>query len=914
MTSDPIPVLEGDAARAVQHRGSHLQIIASAGSGKTEVVSQRVVDLFATGVEPAQVLAFTFTERAAASLKTRIEQRVAGRLGEAFLDRLNGCFVGTIHAYCFRLLQQHVPRYETYDVLDEHRLAAFLTREEKRIGFRKLRRDNKLFAAIDEFMSNIDVVENELVPLDDLEEPFAGMARRFYAQLQQYRFLTYGQLVARAVDELHRPAVFASVHAGLRHLIVDEYQDVNPAQERLVALLAASPVELCVVGDDDQSIYQWRGSDVGNIVTFADRYPGVERFSITTNRRSRPGIIEAANGFAATIERRLDKTMGTWRDEVPVEGVFWRAPTEADEAEVIAETIGRMRAEGFRYRDIAVLVRASTSYPRLLEAFERHGIPVQPAGRTGLFVTDDAKRFGRTFAFIAGHDWRPEPYGWGGETVTLEGLVDDYTAGFDLDAAGRRRVRDRLQRWRAESLAPTGPANLVGDYYELLSDCGVAGWDLADPLTVARLGALARCSALLADYECVRRRARPDAAVAGEAVGGQDRGEWYFKWLAIHIQNWAQGAFEGFDGEDDVNLDAVDLTTIHQAKGLEWPVVFVPCLSANRFPSSKTGTAKTWHLPQRCFDSTRYEGTVNDERRLFYVAMTRARDWLSLSTHDTPKKQAVKPSPFLVAVVGGRPVRRTELSLPPPPPESRSDEEELLGITFSELAAFARCGLSYRLRTLIGFQPALAPELGYGKAVHHVLREVAEHTRRRAAAPTPAELDRLFDDHFFLPAANKAAHREMKERARALVDRYVERYGDDLRRVWAVERPFELHLPSAIVSGRADVILDQEDGRIESLAIVDYKTRADGAADFDLQLQVYTDAGRREGLEVRAAYVHDLAAGDRLPVDVAPTTIAAAEARVVDLVDRLRRRDFTPSPAKKTCRHCDVRRICPVAV
>jgi DNA helicase-2/ATP-dependent DNA helicase PcrA len=167
------PRLRGDALRAVRHRGSHLQIIASAGSGKTEVVAQRVADLFASGVEPSGVVAFTFTERAAEALKSRIELRVTERLGSDFLDRMNGCFVGTIHAYCFRLLQQHVPRYETYDVLDEHRLAAFMTREANRIGVKDLTR--QLFTSIRTFLANVDVVDNELLRTDQLEDPFREM-------------------------------------------------------------------------------------------------------------------------------------------------------------------------------------------------------------------------------------------------------------------------------------------------------------------------------------------------------------------------------------------------------------------------------------------------------------------------------------------------------------------------------------------------------------------------------------------------------------------------------------------------------------------------------------------------------------------------------------------------------------------
>ena len=266
------PVLSGDALAAVRRRGSHLQIIASAGSCKTEVVAQRFAELMADG-RIRGIIAFMFTERAAQELKARISARVEEEFGPQALDRLGAAFVGTIHAYCFRLLQQHVPRYETFDVLDERRLTAFLCREESALDLKNL--TGKLFASIRAFLTNLEVVENELIPLTDLDEPFRVVAEKFYQLLEQFRLLTYGQLISLAVAELETPAVAGMVYATLRHLIVDEYQDVNPAQERLIRLLAGPEVELCVVGDDDQAIYQWRGSDVGNIVEFATRYLGV---------------------------------------------------------------------------------------------------------------------------------------------------------------------------------------------------------------------------------------------------------------------------------------------------------------------------------------------------------------------------------------------------------------------------------------------------------------------------------------------------------------------------------------------------------------------------------------------------------------------------------------------------------------
>ncbi len=418
------PVLEGAALHAVLHRGSHLQIIAAAGSGKTEVVSQRVASLLDDGIPSRGVVAFTFTERAAAELRERIAARVEERLGREMLDRLNGMYVGTIHGYCFQLLQHHVPRYETFDVLDENQLNAFAAREANRLGVKALDPKGKdgLFRSIGAFLKGLDVIENELLD----------------------------------------PSV---VHAELRHLIVDEYQDVNPAQERLIELLAGSDVELCVVGDDDQAIYQWRGSDVTNIVEFVDRYPNVATFSIGTNRRSRPDIITTANEFARSIPDRLDKEMGTFR---PASGSgaevsAWAADYELDEAGYIANAVLDLHDAGLPYRDIAVLVRSRAAYRHLLEQFATFGIPVQPGGRTGLFDTPEARVLGRTLVWLAGLDWR-EGYSWG-EPVEDHDLIDEYADVFSL-GKNRRKLTDTLHQWRKAAHDDSVKADLIRDFVD----------------------------------------------------------------------------------------------------------------------------------------------------------------------------------------------------------------------------------------------------------------------------------------------------------------------------------------------------------------------------------------------------------------------------------------------------------------
>ncbi|MGR7026353.1 ATP-dependent helicase [Geodermatophilus sp. URMC 62] len=902
------PVLEGDSLAAVQHRGSHIQIIASAGSGKTEVVSQRVAALLAEGEPASSIVAFTFTERAAASLKERISARVAERLGVHALDQLGGLYVGTIHAYCFRLLQTYVPRYETYDVLDENQLTAFLVREATRLQIKDI--DGALFMSIRTFLGNLDVVENELLVPAQLEDPFRSVLERYYASLEKYRLLTYGQQIARAVAELDRPEVRDSVLKDLRHLIVDEYQDVNPAQEALIQRLTGPGVSLVVVGDDDQAIYGWRGSDVKNITSFAERYPDVATFSITTNRRSRPAIVKTADQFAHSIPGRLPKVMTATRPPMGAEVVKWVEEYEEDEAAEIAEVIVRLNRQGLAYRDIAILVRSRASYPMLLQALEDARVPVQPGGRSGLFDRPEAEVLGKTYCWLVDHDYRKAGFGNQSEPVTEDDLIRGYTRTFGLTASTAGAIRRLLGQWKEAVEQQTRRVDLVRDFYELVDVLRCKDWDLADTQAIARLGTLARFTTLLADYESVRRRARPDDAAPGEQVGGQDRGLWYYKNLAIHIANFASGAYEDFDGEPDVDTDAVDLTTVHSAKGLEWPVVFVPSLTKRRFPSAYTGKPRPWLIDRSLFDADRYEGSDDDERRLFYVAMTRARDWVSLSRHERVTKNRTASSPYWDELPD-----RFLVDCPltvPPLTSSTADGPPLLQVTFSELAAYDECGLAYRLRTVLGFQPTLAPELGYGKAVHHVMRTIAEHTKATGTAPDPAVVDKILDEELFLPAANKAAHKEMKDAARRLVNRYITDHASDLQRVWMTERPFELHLGDAVVSGRADVILDQEDGVTTGLAIVDYKTSVGEAGSHDLQLQVYADAGRREGLDVRGAYVHDLKKGTRDAVEVHTAAIATAESTVGTVLDGMRRREFVPKPGA-ACRRCDVKSLCRVA-
>lgn len=909
--SDTIPVLDGDAAAAVAHRGGHVQIIAAAGSGKTEVVAQRVASLLQDGAAPDSIVAFTFTEKAAEELKERIRERSVALLGPSATDKLGHLYVGTIHGYCFRLLQTYVPRFETYTPLDPNQLTNLLYRESSRLGLRQFDQRNRVFSGIERFQQTVDVVENEYMPLDAIPHgDFKNALIKYYAMLDNYRFMSFGTQIVEAVRALEDPYVHAAVTAVLKHLIVDEYQDVNPAQERLIELLAKpkGAADVVVVGDDDQAIYQWRGSHVANIVAFASRYPNVTTFELLANRRSRPDIVALANAFAKSIPGRIPKEMTAVRPPAgPSVSIAIGHLLEQDEADTIALDIEALHRDGVRYRDIAILVRGRAAYTTILDALALSNIPVQPGGRTGLFEQPEAEVFGATFAWISNVDWSVSK--WKKRAaVNLAGLLDRYVDVFGLDDNERQALSTHLQGWKSKRDDRNWTPSLVGEFYKLTDLLGIRDWDLTDEMQRNRLGTIARFTAVMADYESVTRRSRRDADNPGEQVGGAIGGEWFYKNFALILTNYATGSYDDFDGEDDMLGDGVALGTIHGAKGLEWPVVFLPSLKEGRFPSDKSGSLKSWLIPRELFDAARYEGSDAEERRLFYVALTRARDWAGLSSHQRVNKQSRQPSPYIleaqaIASSGGLPTNA----------EPRGAAPTSITVSYSELDAYMACPQGYLLRNELGFMPPVQAEIGYGNAVHHVLRTISEHVKATGAVPDSAAIDALMDSEFFLPFANKPAHKEMREKARALIQTYVTENTAELQRTWATERPFELYLDGVVVSGRADVVFDEHDGIANNLSIVDYKT-ALGDELKPLQLQVYTDAGRREGLTVGAAFIQDLSATMRHEVSITQADIVAAEGRVIEAAKGLSARDFTPAPERRKCSACDVRSVCGAAV
>lgn len=899
------------------HRNGHLQIVACAGSGKTETVARRVAGLLGEGVAPSTIVAFTFTNAAAASLKSRILRRVQVQLPDYDLGRLARMYVGTIHAYCLRLLQERVPQYATYELFDEHRVVGLLVREAKALGLDEFEGDT-VVDRVRLFRDTADVVENEMLPVGSLPQgAFRKAYERYLELLDRYHVHTHNLCVARAVRCLDDPDTFAAHHGALGHLIVDEFQDVNPAQVALIRRLGAAPVSVCAVGDDDQAIYQWRGSSVDFLLGFQEEFAAA-RETLAVNRRSRAGVVTLAATFAAEIPARIPKEITASRPAIPHDVHRFVCATSEEEVAHVTDAIRGLLTRGVPATDIAVLVRTRASAGIFVDALTAAGLDARCEGRAGLFQQPEAEVLARAFAFIAGVEaWKPAR-AKSSIAIDLDRLVDDLAARFDLPDARRTIVRRVLELLR-KVVPEMEEADLVTTYHRLLNALGVPQWNPDDRASARRLGVLGRFSRVVADYEHVLRRGHRRVTRGGRSLvkAGAAGGAEFVRGLADYIAWYAHDRYEDFSGEPDAEREGVTVATVHSAKGLEWPVVFVPFLTANNFPLPFTGKEKPWLLPRALFPAARYEGSVADEERLFYVAMTRAREHLYLSRHERGRR-ATPPSPFFLRVGGGRiPVSSKALWLPEAVERPPAGAAERPGFTFSELALYDRCPLRLRFSRNFGFEAPVVKERGFGQAVHHLLRCLAVRMRGGAEAPDAAELDALVRREFYLPFADVQAWEALERRARAVVDAYLTDFADDLRRVWDVERPFELHLPELSLRGQADVVLDQEGGVSGALALVDYKTRPvhDDDGSLALQLQLYAAAARAEGLDLRAAWVHDLMArapGARHPVATDGPTIDAALATLTARAKGVLARDFTAKPGEG-CRACEARPLCRAA-
>ena len=627
---------------AVMHGGGPLLVLAGAGSGKTRVLTTRITRLIADdGVEPQRILAVTFTNKAAGEMR----ERIARQLG----SEPSGMWMGTFHAIGARIVRRaanHLHRTPSFTIYDEDEQLAVLKRlmERHRISPKQY--------APRAIRGAISDAKNALVSVEEYSQlardPFAQAVALVYADLESSlrtaNAVDFDDLLVLPVRLLQSSdKELERWQRRFDHVLVDEYQDTNRAQYQFVKLLAGVHRNVCVVGDDDQSIYGWRGADIRNILDFTKDFPNAGVVRLEENYRSTPPILELANVVISANTSRMGKTLRPTRTGGERIALV-RSLDERDEAEwVMQEILSRRAQRGLALRDVAILYRTNAQSRALEDACRRHTIPYRLVGTVRFYdrrEIRDLMSYLRLFANPSDDEAFRRAIGAprrGIGDTTVEWLAERARAeALSLFAAASR----------ADILAEMRPAarTALGAFVALIARFRADVGDYSvDELIRELVIAINYAEHLRSEGEEVARdrldNVRELISGAAETVADEG-GEVGGSPLDAFLQKAALIA--DVDSLRSADADAITLMTMHNAKGLEFPVVFITGLEDGLFPLA------------RAYDDP---PLLEEERRLFYVGITRAQQTLSLTFAEERRRNGEmvhsKQSSFLTAIPKG---------------------------------------------------------------------------------------------------------------------------------------------------------------------------------------------------------------------------------------------------------------------
>jgi DNA helicase-2/ATP-dependent DNA helicase PcrA len=613
--TEPLAGLNPAQREAVLHFEGPMLVLAGAGSGKTRVLTTRIARLIEHhGVDPSRILSVTFTNKAAGEMRDRI----ARLLGE----EPKGMWSGTFHAIGARILRssaQHVGRTSSFTIYDEDDSLGVVKRIMEREGVPQKQYSPKVIASL------ISDAKNALVPPGEYEslamDPVSRTAAKIYKQLEPTlraaNAVTFDDLLVLPVEIFRKDeTTLARYRDRFQFILVDEYQDTNRAQFQFIKLLGSAHGNVVVVGDDDQSIYGWRGADIRNILDFEKEFTAAKLVRLEDNYRSTPDILHVANAAITQNIGRKGKTLRATREAgEPV--TLLAALDERDEADFILEEIkARRHREDRGFNEFAVLYRTNAQSRALEDALRREAIPYRLVGSVRFYDRREIRDLMAYLKLIANPS--DEEAFRRAIGVPKRGIGD---SSVDTLAARARDTRVSLSEVAAredlqESLRPAARKALA-DFTRLISGLRERAKDTSvDVLIQELIGEIRYVDYLQAEGpESARDRIENLSALVNGAAETviDDGGEVGLTPLDHFLQRAMLVA--GADALDP-SADAVTLMTLHNAKGLEYPVVFLTGLEDGLFPLSQS------------FDDP---PKLEEERRLFYVGITRAEEKLYLS-------------------------------------------------------------------------------------------------------------------------------------------------------------------------------------------------------------------------------------------------------------------------------------------
>jgi DNA helicase-2/ATP-dependent DNA helicase PcrA len=925
---------EQRGAAAIGH--GPVRVVAGAGTGKTAVIAERFRRLVMGGVAPSSILVMTFTDRAAAEMRDRIEDLIGA----------SAPAVGTFHAIALSWLRADG---RSIGVPSGFRIITgadrwILTRELMwQLGDLALTGDERPDDLVAPALQMLERLKQELVPLERLAawaktaedqggEPRTGSARlgsyrgesplqkdkaelmhacvrlfrAYEGACRKERVLDFEDLLTLTVRMLEqRPALLEAYRERYPHVLVDEYQDLNLAQERLVELIAGGGSPF-VVGDDDQSIYRFRGASRASLERFLRAFPTASTVTLGRNHRSSRRIVATASALVGNNPDRLPKDLRSRKSGEKVE--VWACPDGASEADAIAREAARLIGSGLAPSGIAVLCRTNAIARPIADALAAHGLPHVVIGGHGF---NDRPEIKDVIALLRA---LRDP----NDVVALARAVTRPPASLAQEAA-LAVLRDRKESPPLEALARWAPASSFAHLLQALS-AQAAVLDVRDLFfeLMEKTRYLEVASIHLEASEAARSVAnvsRFAELIAEFCETSTDRSlEAYMRHLDLVLLSQEDERPAEVEGLGD----AIQVMTIHQAKGLEFEAVFVPGLVEGRLPQS--GRSPRFELPPAVLEPLvrGREDVVAEERRLLYVAMTRAMRYLYLTraSHYEGGRRW-RDSRFLdeVTAAGGRTVVLRDIvgdRSPPPLTLTTSGEgDQAVVLSYSSISAYRECPRQYWYRHVQRLPAVQSAEAVQGVIIHETLRRAGE-SRRTGGDITAQRLRSLHHEvRAEIPFPDPRREATFERNGAAQLEAFRKRGGLDSRPEY-LEQPFTVAVDGWTLNG----VIDRIDRTPASWRIFDYKTgRPLGRRPRDLQMALYAlgaeSALKLDALELEIVY---LASGESVLVEPTGQLLSEAARQGTEVADGIRAGRFDARPDRRRCRLCPYRLVCAEAL
>jgi len=958
-------ILNDEQRKAVEFGEGPLMIIAGAGTGKTTVVTERIKYLIAKGLaKPQEILALTFTEKASREMEERIDR--------ALPYGVTNMWISTFHSFCDRVLKNDaisIGLDPSYTLMTEAETILFFRKNIFKFDltyFRPLGNPTKFIGGMIAHFSRLkdeDVTpqayvgwankEKRKAKTKEEKEEFAknielAHAFRTYEELKVKNGVAdYADLIANTLKLFRtRPSILARYQSQFKFLLIDEFQDTNFAQNEMAVLLAGKRKNITVVGDDDQAIYRWRGAAVSNMLQFRKTFPKATLVVLTKNYRSTKEILDRSYDLiqennpdrlekAADIDKKLESMRRVKGNRVEI----LYAERVENEAELTVRAIVKRLAEQkeYAYSDVAILVRANNHAEPFARALGREGIPYQFLGPGHLFRQSEIKdliaylkvlyNFEDNVAMyrVLVMDWLEIPTR---DVAVLSNFSRKY--GISIFEACEKAIKDTEPKPAITSDTKNKVAGLVDMIYKHL--------DLMKKETAGQIlyyflessGLLKRLTAVTSAKE--------------EKIAG-NISKFFNKLKTYEIDHDDASVFAVVDwidlsmnlGESPLATDtdwtennAVNIMTVHSAKGLEFPIVFLANLVSQRFPTMER--REQLPIPESLIKEVLPEGDfhMQEERRLFYVAMTRARDYLyfTAAKYYGEGKREKKLTPFIGEALGQEAIARIAYEPSGGPKQlsfldwrkiEESGEKPIRQavsyLSHSQLSTFETCPLQYKYRYVLKIPVPPSAALTFGDTMHRTIRAFYELVKE-GKHPNVDTLLRLYEDHWVSVGFGAKVYEEkMKHHGIELLKEYYKKGYDPKRIPTSLEEPFRIKItPTLTVGGKIDRIDTLPDGTIE---IIDYKTgQAPKARDVssDPQLTLYALSAAGEGVYKKApekVIVSFYFFEDQTKVSAVRTKeeLETAKKEIATKAEEISRSDFKPTPGKH-CDFCEFRLIC----